>query len=130
MLRFMVMQHQKARELDERTLGDFVQAIGIEGVVSVAESLMTDLRDRVSDYRQGLERGDLDLVRRSVHSLKSAVAYVGGARFSDFCATLEGHARDGDRARLRELQGQFEIRAQALGQELRDFIGTAGRASV
>jgi HPt (histidine-containing phosphotransfer) domain-containing protein len=112
------------QEIDRRVLGEFTEAIGREGVAEVIESLLGDLKDRLQDYRSGLEAGQLDLVRRSVHSLKSSVAYVGGLGFSELCRRLELLAADGKSSELAAAQAGFESRLVQLEIELRVLLAS------
>ena len=52
--------------------------------------------------------GDLDVLARNAHTLKSSSAYIGALHLSELCKELERRARSGDPADLEQLIVRIE----------------------
>jgi len=50
----------------------------------------------VNGLYRALEDGDIELVRRNAHTLKSAAANLGATALSELCRQMEERARSGD----------------------------------
>ncbi len=61
--------------------------------VEVIELYLDDARAHVANMRTALTAGDLRLLERSAHTLKSSSANVGALNFSKLCLELEQAAR-------------------------------------
>ena len=55
---------------------------------------LLDAPDRLRELEQALEGGDVDLLERAAHTLKSASANIGAVLLSDLCQDLECLARE------------------------------------
>lgn len=61
--------------------------------VEVIELYLDDARAHVSNLRAALANGDLRLLERAAHTLKSSSANVGALNFSELCREIEQAAR-------------------------------------
>jgi len=68
-------------------------------VLELIEMFLDDAPSRLSEMMQGLEAGDLELMTRSAHTLKSSAANMGAMLLSSICKELEAAARAQDVAR-------------------------------
>jgi HPt (histidine-containing phosphotransfer) domain-containing protein len=79
---------------------------------------LDDAPERVAEMIRGVDTGDLDLMIRSAHTLKSAAANMGAMMLSQICRAMEKAARDEDAAGYRKLTdpclAAFEESASAL----------------
>lgn len=82
--------------------------------------------DRIRQIREGLERGEQELLERGAHSLKSSAANLGAERLRLLSEEMEEHAHRGELARAGTLLDPLvEAHEAALGA-LRAFKGEAG----
>ncbi len=84
----------------------------------------SDLPERLAEFQEGLRTGNLDLVARAAHMLKSSVAYVGGVSFSGLCASLEEAARNSNVQTLLEQEAGFKERLGRIEKELQVLAQT------
>lgn len=68
-------------------------------VLELIEMFLDDAPSRLSEMMKGLEVGDLELMTRSVHTLKSSAANMGAMLLSSICKEMEAAAREQDVAR-------------------------------
>jgi HPt (histidine-containing phosphotransfer) domain-containing protein len=62
-------------------------------LVEVIGMFLEDAPTRIREIEQGLSTGDLKLLERAAHSLKSASANVGAMQLSQVCKRIEDIAR-------------------------------------
>jgi HPt (histidine-containing phosphotransfer) domain-containing protein len=62
-------------------------------LVEVIGMFLEDAPTRIREIEQGLSTGDLKLLERAAHSLKSASANVGAMQLSHVCKRIEDIAR-------------------------------------
>jgi HPt (histidine-containing phosphotransfer) domain-containing protein len=101
-----VIDWDKAREFaggDESLLREIVEAARVETPKLLAE------------LRQGLASGDIALVRRSAHTLKSSASYLGSIQLADRALRIELLARDGG-------IGEFPAEVAALEEAAESFL--------
>ena len=95
---------------------------GQKGLVRRSVALFVDDSTRLlAEFAGALEGGDADSARRSVHTLKSTAANVGGTALAQAAAAAEQALKDGDvmaaRASLSRLQGLRDATLAALAAE-------------
>lgn len=61
--------------------------------VEVVDLFLTDAQARLRELERALASGDVKLLERTAHSLKSASANVGALRFSKLCLEIELRGR-------------------------------------
>lgn len=122
--------------------GGRVPAVDRAGLEQLAESVGGDrefLRELVDTYgddapvqveqmRQGLAGGDMALVHRAAHTLKSNSASLGATGLAELCLEIEEAARDGradDRERLRSQVDQMEVELARVIAELDELVPRA-----
>jgi len=88
---------------------------------ALLETYLRDSQARFYEVTEAWEAGDLERLRRSVHSLKGASSNIGAAALASLCNDLEGLARDGRSelvpdalARVRCELGEVQDAVQAL----------------
>ncbi|MBL8863843.1 MAG: Hpt domain-containing protein [Planctomycetes bacterium] len=72
-------------------------------LVEVIGMFLADAPARIRDLELGLASGDIELLERAAHSLKSASANVGASKLSSICRQIEEIARAKGSERLAEL---------------------------
>lgn len=110
-------------------IGGYLADLG--GDAELAEELvdifLEDAPSRVDDIEEGLDDGDLDLVARQAHTLKSSGRRFGAPAFADQCEELEEAARDGDADAAREaargLRDRYEAVAGTLAEARDEGFG-------
>jgi PAS domain S-box-containing protein len=70
---------------------------------ALVETLRREILQRIGEMNEGLERNDLPLLIRAVHSLKSATALFEAKALSDVAAEIEVAARNAQLDRVNEL---------------------------
>ncbi len=93
----------------------------IGGLRLVSELIATFLRNapvRVAEARQGLTSGDLEVVMRAGHSLKSSCSNVGAMNMRDLAADIERAAMDRLTDRLPDLVNRLAEAMEAVRPEL------------
>jgi CheY-like chemotaxis protein/HPt (histidine-containing phosphotransfer) domain-containing protein len=124
-------------EVDDAVLRHLASVIGGADTREVIDVYLGDAPMRLADFRDGLDRNDLELAHRAVHTLKSTAASLGALRFASFCGEVEDAARIGDtatlRARLPDLEARLTQVMTELGQpdraaELAEIPGRRGFA--
>ena len=105
-------------EVDDAVLRHLASVIGGADAREVIDVYLEDAPKRLADFRDGLERNDLELAHRAVHTLKSTAASLGALRFASFCGEVEAAARIGDAAVLRAMRPDLEARLAQVMTEL------------
>ena len=83
--------------------------------------MLKDAAARLDEFRGGIEKGDLALLRRVAHTLKSSSANLGARRFAQFCAEVETAARLGAFAQVASHQSELETRTHRMLRELSEY---------
>jgi HPt (histidine-containing phosphotransfer) domain-containing protein len=100
------------QHLDAATLG-MLQDVLEDGFAGLLETFIADSAAKIERLREGLAKGDSDLVRRSAHSLKGSSGNLGANIMADLCLRLEEQARDEDlrglHSVLEQLEAEFEL---------------------
>ncbi|MEK6806402.1 MAG: Hpt domain-containing protein [Pseudomonadota bacterium] len=109
---------EPARELDPDALKKLAEIIGHDGAIEIVQTFRADIQNRLTEFKTGLQQGDLKLVERAAHTLKSGSAYVGGHSFAGLCQTLETAASESRTEILLEKQHEFEQRLLRISAEL------------
>ena len=117
------MRMPSGPEVDDAVLRRLAAMIGDTGAEEVIDAYLDDAPKRLADFRRGLDANDLELARRSAHTLKSTAGSLGARRFAEFCEEVEASARVGDAARLREFLPQLEAQLARVLEELRRGSG-------
>jgi HPt (histidine-containing phosphotransfer) domain-containing protein len=71
--------------------------------VELIDLFLQDAPHRIDELRRGLEQGDVKLLERAAHTLKSSSANVGALPLSALCKRMEEHARRNVRTELPDL---------------------------
>lgn len=89
--------------------------------VELIDLFITDAKQLVGVLERSLEAGDIKLLERTAHTLKSSCANVGALRMSKLCFELEQLGRaaklDGARELVRQAREQYERVEVALTAE-------------
>ncbi len=72
-------------------------------LLEVIGMFLDDAPTRIEEIRQGLASGDIKLLERAAHSLKSASANVGAMQLSNVCMRIEEIARQDKSGGIAEL---------------------------
>ena len=87
-------------------------------VLELIEMFLDDAPKHLAAMARALEEGDLEVMMRSAHTLKSASANMGVMLLNQVCRDLEAAARmqdlEGYRAMVGACQSAYEESAQAL----------------
>jgi len=105
-------------ELDPGDDGEFVNGI-IDTFVENAEVLMLELSESVRDAAT-------EEATRAAHSLKSSSANVGARRFSNLCAAMEKHGREGD---LQAIVDMLDTARTEYRQAIKELIASKTEAA-
>ena len=81
--------------LDTRALDQLQELIGgdRDALLELIETFLEEGDEIVLDMRSSVSTRDIDLLRRSAHSLKSSAQDFGSVRLSQLCASLESRCR-------------------------------------
>jgi HPt (histidine-containing phosphotransfer) domain-containing protein len=86
-----------------------MRAAGIEDIVEpMLELFVTEAAKGMEQLRSATSAGDLDVVGRIAHSLKSSAGNVRAKGLADLLQELENAAAQGDRAKVAKLTGPIE----------------------
>jgi len=113
--------------LDERALGQLLELIGgDEGELrELIEIFLVESKEMLEDMTASQKDHDLDLLRRSAHSLKSSSQDFGAIRLSELSASLESNCKtqwpESANKHVEEIKSQFEMVSQALKNYLQAF---------
>jgi len=72
-------------------------------VGELIELFLEDAPKHLQSMVSSLESGDLEVMTRAAHTLKSSSANIGGLHLGDVCAAMENAARQEDLVGFREL---------------------------
>lgn len=106
--------------IDIRLLDQLKELIGgsQESLNELVESFLAEGDEIIADMNASVSSQDLDLLRRSAHSLKSSAQDFGALELSRLSATLESQCRtqwpDDDIEQIRRISNSFESAASAL----------------
>jgi CheY-like chemotaxis protein len=111
----------------DRTVLDGIRALeesGSEGLLERIISLyLSDAPRLVDEVLSSAEKGDMDILQRAVHTLKSSSANVGATGFSELCRKIEGSIRAGEPIAagdplLSKFEGEHRLVREALAAVL------------
>ena len=110
--------------IDQSAL-DSIRALQQPGAPDLLTRIITTYIDSadsiVAAMRESLATGDLELLSRSAHTLKSSSASLGAMRVSRLCTTLEANTRrgnlDGAEKLVESITREHERSAAALREE-------------
>ena len=86
--------------LDMRVIADLRELGGVEDpglLAELIELFLKDAPERIGEVESGLASGEIKLVERAAHTLKSSSANIGAVNLSDICKRIEAHARNLER---------------------------------
>jgi CheY-like chemotaxis protein len=112
---------QPVAAVDDGVIHRLASSLGEQGGESVAgliDAFLDQIPGQVERLRDGLERGDVDEVRREAHTMKANAAAFGAPALAERCRELETAAKDGALERGSELLGRIE---EELGRVVREL---------
>ena len=81
--------------LDTRTLAQLQELIGGDRaeLIELVDTFLVEGDEIVADMQAAITGGDVELLRRSAHSLKASAQDFGANQLSTLCATLESGSK-------------------------------------
>lgn len=109
-------------ETEFQSLVEMVGADMPEVLIDLLDTYLEESAGLVSAIRDGQNAGDLNLMLRPAHSLKSSSASIGAMRLSKLCADLESYLRGGLQdldvpRQVEQVENEFERVKVALAVE-------------
>lgn len=92
-------------------------------LMEVIGMFLDDAPTRIQEIQQGLSSGDIKLLERAAHSLKSASANVGATRLSHVCKRIEDIARRSTSEGIAELIPESNRALNEAASALRSIQG-------
>lgn len=92
-------------------------------LLEVIGMFLDDAPTRIAEIRQGLASGDIKLLERAAHSLKSASANVGAMQLSNVCKRIEEIARQDKSGGIAELIPESNKALEDAATALRSIQG-------
>lgn len=92
-------------------------------LVEVIGMFLEDAPTRIKEIEQGLASGDIKLLERAAHSLKSASANVGATQLSSICKRIEEIARQAKSDGIAELIPESNRAWREAAEALRSIQG-------
>ena len=82
--------------LDPSALENLREMVGgdVEFMAELMDTFLEDAPRMLTDMRQALDSGDVPVMRRAAHSLKSNSAEFGAMALSELCRELEALSKD------------------------------------
>ena len=99
--------------LDTRTLEQLQELIGGDRaeLIELVETFLIEGDEIVLDMQTAISNSDIELLRRSAHSLKANAQDFGASQLSTLCATLESGSKsaipDGVNAQVSDIAYHF-----------------------
>jgi len=115
--------------LDTRTLAQLQELIGGDRaeLIELVETFLVEGDEIVADMQAASTSGDVELLRRSAHSLKASAQDFGANQLSTLCATLESGSKtaipDAVDAQVREITNQFATAKHEIKLYIEDKTG-------
>lgn len=112
--------------IDTRLLDQLKELIGgsQESLNELVETFLIEGDEIIADMNASVSSQDLDLLRRSAHSLKSSAQDFGALELSRLSASLESQCRaqwpDDDIEQIQRINNSFQSAASAL----REFLSS------
>lgn len=112
--------------IDTRALDQLQELIGgdQDSLFELINTFLDEGKGIVADMQRSLVEKDLELLRRSAHSLKSSAQDFGAVKLSELCASLESASKtewpgpdqspENSRAQIDAIAEHFEISAVSL----------------
>ena len=92
--------------IDMRVIADLRELGGDEDpglLTELIDLFLTDAPERVREVETGLATGDIKLVERAAHTLKSSSANIGALTLSSMCKRIEELARNQEKDAIKRL---------------------------
>lgn len=106
-------------EIDPEALAR-LEEWGGEGLLTqMIQLFLESTPERLAQIREGLERGDRELLERGAHSLKSSAANLGAERLRGLASAMEERAHRGEVVGLASLLTDLEGAHAAASDALR-----------
>ncbi len=113
---------QLKKPVESDVLTRFRESLGsVDMFRELVETFLEDTPDLIEKIKEGVEQGDVELVYRSAHSLKSNCRMFGANPLADLCLELEDR---GDRGELEGLESRLESLERMFEQVREVLTGT------
>ena len=92
--------------IDMRVIADLRELGGDDDpglLTELIDLFLTDAPERVREVEKGLATGDIKLVERAAHTLKSSSANIGALTLSSICKRIEELARNQEKDAIKRL---------------------------
>ena len=114
------------KPLDTRLLSELLQ-VGVERrtdlISHVLEIYESKLPDRLEKIRFALQEKNIDKAFRDIHALKSSTSVLGAHALGQICDDVTQFVKRGQFSEAENLFAKIEDQGQALGQQVRQFLG-------
>lgn len=93
-----MMSAQDTSMLDSQKFAGLVESVGgdLEFVAELAATFFAEAERLIVSLDEGLATGDVDLVRRSAHTIKSTSSSMALVSLAEVAGQLEAEAKSGD----------------------------------
>ncbi|GAA0700097.1 hypothetical protein GCM10009104_31230 [Marinobacterium maritimum] len=108
--------------VDERTLAQLAEDIGVQRVPELVNIFIQDARSRLAQFEEALQHLSLDKLQREAHSLASSGATYGLPELHRLARTVEQACRDGDQEMIAASADQLILRGPILIDTLVTFM--------
>jgi len=115
--------HITADYLDQETLLSLTELMDgdAEMISDLIDTLMEDTPALMAELKDAIEAGEISLVHRHAHSLKSSNAQLGAHAFAAICQELENQAKEGELSNAPQLLQQLQQEQQRVALALNDW---------
>ncbi len=118
----------RGEPVNRRRIDSLLRELGPEDTAFLLDSFATDAASLLADLSAALERGDAELAKRSLHTLKGAAANVGFDDLSQQAATLMNGLPDPDVSALGKLMMTIASAGSVVAGLKADFVKAASEA--
>jgi HPt (histidine-containing phosphotransfer) domain-containing protein len=105
-------------QLEPSALDALREIGGDDFLGDLIDTFLAEAPSQMEAIRGSLQRGDVDELRRTAHTLKSNGATFGGQSFAEACRELEERAKSGDLSGAAELVDRVEAEYTRFEQAL------------
>lgn len=112
------------KAIDERALTQLQELIGGDSndLCELIETFLVEGEEIIIDMRNSLPDGNVELLNRSAHSMKSSAQDFGASTLSGLCATLESACKNGFPENARRQVADIETHFGSASDALKLYI--------
>ncbi len=105
-----------------KSIKSIVDTYGPEVAREVVQIFVTDYASKLQKLKNGIEEGNVEIIRFQAHDIKSGCLSMGVKPMSDICEKIERHSESLSREQLKEMSVDLEKYYTEISREYGSYL--------